>query len=118
MSIVAYVITIIVVVASAFFTTRYLSTMYTKGLNSRHIKVIEKINLAADKSLWLIAFGEKHYFLYTDKLGMTKLDEVNHLQPLPDKEPSEFIMHKTLTEIPKTFSDILEKVKKRGSNEK
>lgn len=118
MSIVAYIITIAVVIASAFFTTRYLSTVYTKGLNSRHIKVIEKINLATDKSLWLVAFGEKHYFLYTDKLGMTKLDEVTHLSPLPEKEQSESAVSKTLTELPKTFSEILEKVKRRGSNEK
>jgi flagellar biogenesis protein FliO len=73
----SYLVFIVAIVVLAYGTTRYISTIYSKGVQSRNIKIIEKVNLAADKSLWLIELGEKAYFAYSDKNGMTLLDSVS-----------------------------------------
>ncbi|MCK8058771.1 MULTISPECIES: flagellar biosynthetic protein FliO [unclassified Fusibacter] len=97
--VVSYFMFIVAVVVLAFGTTRYISTMYAKGVQSRNIKIIEKVNLAADKSLWLIELGEKVYFAYSDKNGMQMLDQVSpELLNLQAKESTQ------------SFSNVLKKV--------
>lgn len=74
LSLVGYAIFVIAMIVLAYLTTKFVANLYSKGLNSRNIKVLEKIYLAADKSLWLVELGDKIYFMYADKNGMTKLD--------------------------------------------
>lgn len=84
MAYISYALTVALVIILAYITTRYLSVVYQKGMQQRRIKVIEKINLAADKHLWLIEFGEKYYFMYSDRKGMTQIDR---LDSLPEIHP-------------------------------
>jgi flagellar biogenesis protein FliO len=106
MGVFTYIMTMIGVVLLAFLTTRYISKVYTKGLSTRSIKVVERINLAADKSLWLVEFGSKQYFLYTDRHGMTKLDTLDIDFSLRSENPLESTHHMT-------FENILDRLKNR-----
>lgn len=100
-----YVVTILFVIALAYLTTYYISIVYRKGQSQKYIKVIDKVNLAADKHLWLIEFGEKYYFMYSDRKGMTKIDAVDSL---PEKSVD------LPPPIPMPFQALLNK--KQGSN--
>ena len=84
MSYVSYVLTVLFVIGLAYFTTQYLSITYRNGQSKRRIKVIEKINLAADKHLWLIELGSKYYFMYSDRKGLTQIDCIDELPELPE----------------------------------
>ncbi len=75
--VVTYVLAVIAVIALAYLTTIAVAKLYSKSSQSTNIKVVERVNLATDKSLWLVSLGEKYYFLYTDRNGLTKLDEVD-----------------------------------------
>ncbi len=75
--VVMYVLAVIAVIALAYLTTIAVAKLYNKGTGSTNIKIIERVNIATDKSLWLISLGEKYYFLYTDRNGLSKIDEVD-----------------------------------------
>lgn len=75
----SYILTVLFIVLLAYITTRYLTLIYQRGMRNRHIKVIEKVNLAADKHLWLIEFGGKYYFMSSDRKGMTAIDQRDSL---------------------------------------
>ncbi len=79
MGYVTYVLTVLFVIGLAYFTTQYISLNYKKGQSKRRIKIIEKVNLAADKHLWLIELGDKFYFMYSDRKGMTQIDALDTL---------------------------------------
>ncbi len=72
-----YIGVIIVVIGLAYLATTATSKLYQKSLGNRHIKLIEKTNLAADKSLWLVELGDNYYFLYVDRHGIKKLDVID-----------------------------------------
>ncbi len=76
-SAVMYFLAVIAVIALAYLTTIAVAKFYNKGLRSANIKIVERVNLATDKSLWLVSLGEKYYFLYTDRNGIVKLDELD-----------------------------------------
>lgn len=104
LSLVGYAIFVIAMIVLAYLTTKFVANLYSKGLNSRNIKVLEKIYLAADKSLWLVELGNKIYFVYADKNGMTKLDTLNRDEIDLIKEDSTRNTH--------NFKDILNKYMK------
>ncbi len=70
-----YIAILIFIAGLAYLSTVLLARYYKKGASSRNIKLIEKISLAADRSLWLVELGEKYYFFYVDKNGLKKLDQ-------------------------------------------
>jgi len=75
--VVGYIAFVVVFIALAFYTTKYISGAYTKGTSSRNIKLIERVNLAADKSLWLIQLGENYYLASSDKKGIHLIDKLS-----------------------------------------
>ncbi len=77
MPVLTYFLAVIAVIALAYLTTIAVAKLYNKGTGSNNIKIVERVNLAADKSLWLVSLGEKYYFMYTDRNGLTKIDEVD-----------------------------------------
>ncbi len=106
--VVTYVLAVIAVIALAYLTTFAVAKLYGKSSQSANIKVVERVNLATDKSLWLVSLGEKYYFLYIDRNGMTKLDEV-------DSSTLSFIEQTDIKTQP--FMNLLKSKIKRTSDE-
>lgn len=97
--IVGYLIFVIGVIALAYWTTRWLSRAYTKGNVNRNIKVLERVNLATDKSLWLIKVGTKTYFAYSDKQKFEIIDNIHNediVLPSHETESFESILKKVI----------------------
>ncbi len=70
-----YLLIVVIIAGFTYLTTIVLARYYKGSVQSGNIKLIEKINLAADRSLWLVELGNKYYFLYVDKNGMSEIDK-------------------------------------------
>ncbi|PIE77287.1 MAG: hypothetical protein CSA13_00185 [Clostridiales bacterium] len=73
----AYIFVIVVVVALAYLTTVVVAKLYGGRYSANNIKIVERLNISNDKSLWLIELAEKHYFIAVDKNGIYKIDEID-----------------------------------------
>ncbi len=70
-----YLLVVVIIAGFAYLTTIVLARYYKGSVQSGNIKLIEKINLATDRSLWLVELGENYYLLYVDKNGMSEIDK-------------------------------------------
>ncbi len=70
----AYIVVLVVVVFLAYLTTVVVAKLYGGRYRANNIKVVERLNITNDKSLWLVELAEKYYFLAVDKNGIHKLD--------------------------------------------
>ncbi len=102
-----YIAILVFIAGLAYLSTILLARYYKSGISGRNIKLIEKINLAADRSLWLVELGDNYYFLYIDKNGLTKLDKI-------DNTTLKLVENKTDEEAGSNFFELLTKRVKNG----
>jgi len=97
------VISFILVLGLAFFTTKWLAKGKLKTMEGKNIQVIERVYLGADKQLLIVQVGDQYLLLSQDKSGVRKIET------LTDFTPSE-------VEEPQKFADLLDRIRKnKGS---
>ncbi|WP_129596953.1 flagellar biosynthetic protein FliO [Anaerophilus nitritogenes] len=65
------------IIAGAYYVTRLIAKNGNTFLKSRNIKIIEKISLGIDKSIYMIHVGNVYYLIATTKQNIHVLDKIN-----------------------------------------
>ncbi len=69
----------VLIIFLAYLTTKYISTRFGTGYNAKNIKLIEKLNIGADKSLVLIKLDNNYYLLFVSKNSVEVIDKLESL---------------------------------------
>lgn len=77
LSIFLYVAAICAIVLLAYLTTRFVAGAYSFGMKSKHIHILERASLGADKALFLLRLNDKVYLLSSDKSGIRLIDKLD-----------------------------------------
>ncbi|MCA0384172.1 MAG: flagellar biosynthetic protein FliO [Firmicutes bacterium] len=80
-----------VVVATVFLLllwglSRYVTNRHSVIVREKNIKVIERVAISNEKSIYLFLLDGIYYLVASDKSGMTLLDKREHLNLEPSKK--------------------------------
>lgn len=74
---ISYSFVFLIILAAAYFTTRYVGKKSAAVLGGRNIQIIEKVVLGLDKTLFIVKVGEHYYLLAAGKQNIVLLTEVS-----------------------------------------
>ena len=92
------------VILLAYLTTKFLSKTSLGGINGKNIKIIERINISADKYLMIIELNREFYFISSDKNSTILLDKLEDFVPVV-KEVNNISFAETLDRFKKKNKD-------------
>lgn len=76
-SILSYLIAVIFVLFLAYLAMKFLSRLQFGRTTERHIHLLDKFFVSADKSIFLVKVDEKFYLISSDKQGLRLLDKLD-----------------------------------------
>ncbi|WP_053957426.1 flagellar biosynthetic protein FliO [Inediibacterium massiliense] len=65
------------IIAGAYYVTRLIAKNGTTFLKGRNIKIVEKISLGIDKSIYMLHVGNVYYLIAVTKQNIHVLDKIN-----------------------------------------
>lgn len=74
---ISYSFIFIMIIAAAYFTTRYVGRKSAVVMGGRNIQIIEKVVLGLEKSLYIVKVGERFFLLAAGKQNVELLTEIS-----------------------------------------
>ncbi|NLN03939.1 MAG: flagellar biosynthetic protein FliO [Clostridiaceae bacterium] len=98
-----YIIVFVLVLVGCFFVTKWISVRSYTLVKGRNLKVIERIPVDRDKSIILLARGEKVYLIGVAPNSINVLDtfpkgEITELEAMQVKIPFDKILRRFVNE--------------------
>lgn len=87
-SLILSIIGIILVLFLTYYGTRWLSTKTSLSLNSKYMKIVDKIILGQNKFLAIAEINNKYYLLSITEKNISILKELEELNIIPEEEAS------------------------------
>lgn len=86
-----YFIFVALFLVFVYYVTNLIGLKAKKTFNGKNMKVIEKLSLSIDKSLFLVSISNIYYVLYIDKQGCTKIDKLEDIdiKEIKSSEPNQ-----------------------------
>lgn len=75
-TVVSYLFALVLVLFLAYASTKFLSRLNFGKIRNRHITLLDKFFISADKSLFLIRVEKRFYLISSDKGGLKVLDKL------------------------------------------
>ncbi len=72
---ITFIFLFLIVIGGAYFTTKYISGKNRSFMQQKNLKVIERISLGVDKSIYLINLENQYYLLTTTKNNIGLIDK-------------------------------------------
>ncbi|AOT68268.1 FliO/MopB family protein [Geosporobacter ferrireducens] len=136
---ISYSFIFLMIVAAAYFTTRYVGRKSAAVIGGRNIQIIEKVVLGLEKSLYIVKVGERFFLLAAGKQNVELLTEVRkeeinqapegsqgsmifpsfdtYLKKFSKKQPEDIKDHELLTgEDQDTLQKVLSEFKRKNQN--
>ncbi len=73
----SYLGAVLFVLFLAYLSTKFLANLNFSNVKNKHIKLIDKFFISADRSILLIKVDKKIYLVASDKTGLTILDNLS-----------------------------------------
>lgn len=106
-----YILVMVLVLAGAYLTSRWLATKTVKMAQGKYMKLIDRIVLGKDKSVVIILVGQKKYLMSENAQGFHILSELSD-EDLPkiEQQPAE---QPTFRQIINSYLDISQERRER-----
>lgn len=105
-----YIFVFVLVLIGCFFVTKWISVRSYTLIKGRNLRVIERIPVDRDKSIILLARGEKVYLIGVSPNNITVLDtfskdEISEIEPGQIKIPFDRILGRFVNDKEKSKED-------------
>ena len=64
-----------IILAAAYYTTRYISNKSITFMNHKNLKIVERISLGLDKSMYMISVDSQYYLIACSKNSIDLIDK-------------------------------------------
>lgn len=102
---------IVVILALAYWCSRYLGKRYGGGVSGKYLKVIDRVQVGADRYLLLVKLEEHTYLIGVSPAGVQLLSEPADFVWEPEEEQSQSGAAPGFQELLKTYASLREKKK-------
>lgn len=105
------IIMFLLIVAAAYFASRYVAKKGAVMAGNRNLKVIERMNLGLDKALYIVSVGDCLYLIAVGKNTFQLIDKL-------EKQQIQLFQNEMTTGVSgKVFDTYLDKFMRKGKND-